>query len=91
MIKSSSQKQQSGFFKSSKKRYPMFPFYEEKVKYDDYGEIIKYVRLFFQTDFLKGDTIDFIIFRLEDFKINEIGHDLNDKCIIDDEEMISKL
>lgn len=41
MIKSSTQKQQVGFFKSNKKRYPMFPFYEEKIKYDDYGEIIK--------------------------------------------------
>lgn len=41
MIKSSTQKQQNGFFKSSKKRYPIFPFYEERVKYDDYGEIIK--------------------------------------------------
>lgn len=31
----------SGFFKSNKKHFPIFPFYEEKVKFDDYGEIIK--------------------------------------------------
>lgn len=42
VVKSSSQKQQSGFFKSSKKRYPMFPYFEEKNKYDDYGEVIRW-------------------------------------------------
>ena len=33
----------SSYFKASKKQYPMFPHFEEKVKYDDYGEIIRYV------------------------------------------------
>ncbi|XP_046685659.1 probable cleavage and polyadenylation specificity factor subunit 2 [Homalodisca vitripennis] len=31
----------SGFFKTSKKQHPMFPFYEEKIKFDEYGDIIK--------------------------------------------------
>lgn len=31
----------TGFFKSSKKQYAMFPFHEEKVRLDDYGEIIQ--------------------------------------------------
>lgn len=31
----------SGFFKATKKQHPMFPFKEEKIKCDDYGEIIK--------------------------------------------------
>lgn len=31
----------SGFFKTTKKTHPMFPFYEEKIKCDEYGEIIK--------------------------------------------------
>ena len=31
----------SGFFKSSKKQYAMFPLHEEKIKYDEYGEIIQ--------------------------------------------------
>jgi len=35
-------KKQTGFFKSNKSKYPMFPFHEEKIKYDDYGELIKY-------------------------------------------------
>lgn len=31
----------SGFFKSIKKQHPMFPFHEEKIKCDEYGEIIR--------------------------------------------------
>lgn len=31
----------SSFFKAAKKQYPMFPFKEEKIKNDDYGEIVK--------------------------------------------------
>lgn len=34
-------KMSAGFFKATKKQHPMFPFKEEKIKYDDYGEIIK--------------------------------------------------
>ncbi|XP_043473723.1 probable cleavage and polyadenylation specificity factor subunit 2 [Leptopilina heterotoma] len=30
-----------GFFKQSKKQYPMFPFHEDKIKSDEYGEIIR--------------------------------------------------
>ena len=29
------------FFKSTKSKFLMFPFHEDKVKWDDYGEIIK--------------------------------------------------
>lgn len=31
----------TGFFKSSRKQYAMFPFHEEKIRVDDYGEIIQ--------------------------------------------------
>lgn len=31
----------SGFFKVTKKQYPMYPFHEDKIKSDEYGEIIK--------------------------------------------------
>lgn len=31
---------QLGFFKSNKRSHVMFPFHEERIKYDDYGEII---------------------------------------------------
>ncbi|XP_067012309.1 probable cleavage and polyadenylation specificity factor subunit 2 [Anabrus simplex] len=34
-------KAQTGFFKSNKKQHPIFPFFEEKVKFDEYGEIIR--------------------------------------------------
>lgn len=33
------------FFKQAKKSYPMFPAPEERIKWDEYGEIIKYVEL----------------------------------------------
>ena len=33
--------QKQSFFKSTKSKYPMFPFHEKKIKWDDYGEIIK--------------------------------------------------
>ncbi|PAV88691.1 hypothetical protein WR25_20133 isoform C [Diploscapter pachys] len=33
--------QKSSFFKANKKIYPMFPYVEEKMKWDDYGEIIR--------------------------------------------------
>merc|ERR1719154_289538 len=41
VMKAETGKKQSGFFKSNKSRYPMFPCVEEKIKYDDYGEIIR--------------------------------------------------
>lgn len=31
----------TGFFKSSRKQHVMFPFYEEKIRSDEYGEIIQ--------------------------------------------------
>lgn len=34
-------KSRTGFFKQAKKAYPMFPYTEEKVKWDEYGEIIR--------------------------------------------------
>lgn len=41
VMKPDSAKKQTGFFKSNKSRYPMYPCHEEKIKYDDYGEIIR--------------------------------------------------
>ncbi|XP_014210156.1 probable cleavage and polyadenylation specificity factor subunit 2 [Copidosoma floridanum] len=35
------QEHKQGFFKQSKKQHPMFPVIEEKIKVDEYGEIIK--------------------------------------------------
>ncbi|XP_028858513.1 cleavage and polyadenylation specificity factor subunit 2 [Denticeps clupeoides] len=31
----------SGFFKQAKKSYPMFPCHEDRIKWDEYGEIIR--------------------------------------------------
>lgn len=30
-----------GLFKSSKSKFPIFPYFEEKIKYDEYGEFIR--------------------------------------------------
>ncbi|VDN22545.1 unnamed protein product [Gongylonema pulchrum] len=35
------QQQKSSFFKQSKKSFPMFPYIEEKTRWDDYGEVIR--------------------------------------------------
>jgi cleavage and polyadenylation specificity factor subunit 2 len=34
-------KTKQGFFKAARKAYPMFHYHEEKVKWDEYGEIIR--------------------------------------------------
>ncbi|XP_064621428.1 cleavage and polyadenylation specificity factor subunit 2-like [Lineus longissimus] len=34
-------KARSSFFKHAKKTYPMFPFSEERIRWDDYGEIVR--------------------------------------------------
>ncbi|XP_054716090.1 cleavage and polyadenylation specificity factor subunit 2-like [Uloborus diversus] len=41
MMKIEGKPRGGGFFKQAKKSYPMFPIKEEKIKWDDYGEIIK--------------------------------------------------
>ncbi|KHN82608.1 putative cleavage and polyadenylation specificity factor subunit 2 [Toxocara canis] len=35
------QQQKSSFFKQNKKAFPVFPYIEEKTRWDDYGEIIR--------------------------------------------------
>ncbi|XP_023227191.1 cleavage and polyadenylation specificity factor subunit 2-like [Centruroides sculpturatus] len=41
MINTEGKPRGGGFFKQAKKSYPMFPMREEKIKWDDYGEIIR--------------------------------------------------
>ena len=41
VMKADSGKKQTGFFKSNKSKFPMFPCVEETIKYDNYGEIIR--------------------------------------------------
>jgi len=41
VMKAETGKKQTGFFKSNRSKYPMYPCIEEKIKYDDYGEIIR--------------------------------------------------
>ncbi|XP_015120715.1 probable cleavage and polyadenylation specificity factor subunit 2 [Diachasma alloeum] len=72
-----------GFFKQNKKQYPMFPFHEEKIKIDEYGEIIN------PEDYKIADTVP----EAEDSKMNvdvkpvettlqpEISADIPTKCV----------
>ncbi|XP_014768570.1 cleavage and polyadenylation specificity factor subunit 2 [Octopus bimaculoides] len=41
LMMKSDRNSRSGFFKQAKKAYPMFPFYEERLKWDECGEIIR--------------------------------------------------
>ncbi|XP_038072490.1 cleavage and polyadenylation specificity factor subunit 2-like isoform X2 [Patiria miniata] len=41
MLKAESGKKGTSFFKHAKKSYPMFPFHEERIRWDEYGELIK--------------------------------------------------
>ncbi|KAK0084884.1 hypothetical protein PV326_006112, partial [Microctonus aethiopoides] len=77
------QETKQGFFKQSKKQHPMYPFVEEKIKNDEYGEIIR------PEDYKIADAIP----ELEDNKDNldikpdetlmhpEIASDIPTKCI----------
>lgn len=40
-------KVEAGLFRKSKSRYPLFPHFEEKIKFDEYGEFIKLVNPYF--------------------------------------------
>lgn len=40
MIKHESNNKDGGFFKKARKAFPMFPFVENRMKWDDYGELI---------------------------------------------------
>ncbi|XP_030854971.1 cleavage and polyadenylation specificity factor subunit 2 [Strongylocentrotus purpuratus] len=41
MMNTDTGKKGTSFFKTVKKSYPMFPFHEERLRWDDYGEVIK--------------------------------------------------
>ncbi|XP_025989927.1 probable cleavage and polyadenylation specificity factor subunit 2 [Solenopsis invicta] len=77
------QESKPGFFKQSKKQHPMFPFVEEKIKIDEYGEIIK------PEDYKIAETVP----EIEDNKENvemkqeetnyhpEVAMDIPTKCV----------
>ncbi|XP_077995100.1 cleavage and polyadenylation specificity factor subunit 2-like [Glandiceps talaboti] len=54
MMKSEGSRKSGGFFKQAKKSYPMFPSHEERIRWDDYGEIIK-AEDFIISDLAAGD------------------------------------
>lgn len=52
----------SSFFKQARS-YPMFPCHEEKVKWDDYGEFIKYENKLYNK-FSRNFMFYFVTFRV---------------------------
>jgi len=64
VMKAETGKKQSGFFKSNKSRYPMFPCIEEKIKYDDYGEIIRIEDFLMDT----GEPVDDVAEVVEEYE-----------------------
>lgn len=55
MMKSEGSRKGS-FFKQAKKSYPMFPTHEERIKWDEYGEIIRCLQLECTSDYRKTYT-----------------------------------
>lgn len=54
MMKSEGSRKGS-FFKQAKKSYPMFPTHEERIKWDEYGEIIRCVNTGYRV--ASGETV----------------------------------
>lgn len=66
------------FFKQAKKSYPMFPTHEERIKWDEYGEIIRYENVTSEISCTRLHFSDIIIkpmlcfHRLEEFLVPEL-------------------
>ncbi|CAG9860487.1 unnamed protein product [Phyllotreta striolata] len=72
----------TGFFKVTKKMYPMYPFKEDKIKSDEYGEIVKaedykLAEISAETE----DNKENIVIKKEEEEITEITEQPT-KCII---------
>ncbi|CAH0550597.1 unnamed protein product [Brassicogethes aeneus] len=70
-----------GFFKVTKKQYPMYPFSEEKIKCDEYGEIIKPEDYKLADVVPEEDNKENIVIKKEEEDITEIP-EIPTKCII---------
>lgn len=81
--------QKTSFFKTTKKSFPMYPYIEEKVKWDEYGEIIKPedYTVISKTDLRKGgaNTDQTVVVKREDEEevYNEQDHveEMPTKCV----------
>ncbi|CAH1111258.1 unnamed protein product [Psylliodes chrysocephalus] len=72
----------TGFFKVTKKMYPMYPFHEEKIKCDEYGEIVKPEDYKLAEVIPEGeDNKENIVIKKEEEEITEITEQPT-KCIV---------
>ena len=56
MISHQTSNKEGGFFKKARKAFPMFPFNETRMRWDDYGELIS-VDDYRQHDNTEGDSL----------------------------------
>ncbi|CAO4380268.1 unnamed protein product [Caenorhabditis nigoni] len=81
--------QKASFFKSTKKSFPMYPYIEEKVKWDDYGEVIKPedYTVISKIDMRKGKNKDepVVVHKREDeeevYNPNDHDEEMPTKCV----------
>lgn len=81
--------QKASFFKTTKKSFPMYPYIEEKVKWDDYGEVIKAedYTVISKIDLRKGHYKDepIVVQKREDeeevYNPNEHVEEMPTKCV----------
>ncbi|XP_060532873.1 probable cleavage and polyadenylation specificity factor subunit 2 [Cylas formicarius] len=72
-----------GFFKVTKKQYPMYPFREEKIKCDDYGEIVKIEDYKLADVAMEGeDNKENVVIKQEDDEDIEEITEVPSKCIM---------
>lgn len=70
-----------GFFKVTKKQYPMYPFHEDKIKNDEYGEIIK-PEDYKLADVGEEDNKENLVIKKEEDAIIMETPELPTKCIV---------
>jgi len=84
MMKPETGKKQTGFFKSNKSRYPMYPCYEDKIKYDDYGEIIRVEDFMMDTNESQPVEHQDSVEPQEEYEVDEVEQDKEEiptKCV----------
>lgn len=92
MMKSEGSRKGS-FFKQAKKSYPMFPTHEERIKWDEYGEIIRYFTLISVYSRVERQISKYLLsllrcncmvfHRLEDFLVPELQATEEEKSKLD--------
>ncbi|PVD25584.1 hypothetical protein C0Q70_13242 [Pomacea canaliculata] len=79
LMRKAENKSRTGFFKQAKKAYPMFLFQEEKLKWDEYGEVIR------PEDYIIADPVP-----ADEEKSKEVWSPLTCFCLFTSREVPTK-